>query len=67
MAKVTEEILHALWILGRLSGGKRYSFSLARVRGNTPVLPFISLFSCNYSGFLMRVLLVKNETFLFSF
>ncbi len=34
-----------LWILGRLSAGKRYSFSLARVRGNTPVLPFISLFS----------------------
>lgn len=42
-----------LWILGRLSAGKRYSFSLARVRGNTPVLPFISLFSCNYSGFLI--------------
>ena len=29
------------------------AFSLARVRGNTPVLPFISLFSCNYSGFLI--------------
>jgi hypothetical protein len=32
MAQVTEENLHALWILGRLSAGKRYSFSLARVR-----------------------------------
>ncbi|MGQ7142133.1 hypothetical protein ACUOA8_17735, partial [Escherichia sp. SS-MK2] len=30
--------------------GSVIAFSLARVRGNTPVLPFISLFSCNYSG-----------------
>jgi hypothetical protein len=26
MAQVTEENLHALWIPGRLSAGKRYSF-----------------------------------------
>ncbi len=54
-----------LWILSRLSAGKRYSFSLARVRGNTPVLPFISLFSCNYSGFLIPGYYCENEIFLF--
>jgi hypothetical protein len=48
MAQVTEENLHALWIPGRLSAGKRYSFFACRVRGNTPVLHFISLFSCDY-------------------
>ncbi|EIO6808335.1 hypothetical protein OP815_004819 [Salmonella enterica] len=26
MAQVTEENLHARWILGRLSAGKRYNF-----------------------------------------
>jgi hypothetical protein len=48
MAQVTEENLHAPVDSGHLSAGKRYSFSLARVRGNTPVLHFISLFSCDY-------------------
>jgi hypothetical protein len=28
--------------------GSVIAFSLARVRGNTPVLHFISLFSCDY-------------------
>jgi hypothetical protein len=42
MAQVTEENLHAL-DSGRCRPGS-VIFSLARVRGNTPVLHFISLF-----------------------
>ncbi|RUR04074.1 hypothetical protein ELR49_24965 [Shigella sonnei] len=54
MAQVTEENLHAPVDFGSPVGrGSVIAFSLARVRGNTPVLPFISLFSCNYSGFLI--------------